>query len=224
MKSEVFSLFPTPLYVGTLERPFTKEELDFVHREDLYKFYSESPGKNGGSDRYDLLHFPEMAGIKSFIQEHVDNFAKTVMCVENKLFPTISWLNRNPRGTDHYRHYHVNSIVSGVFYFTPNPAPIEFYTHRSVVYEPLRIQPTEFNPYNSNSSTVTLTQGTLILFPAYMEHAVLPNINNQDRISLAFNTWTKGPIGALIGTEYLDLDDPELTHADRSVLDVSVRK
>jgi uncharacterized protein (TIGR02466 family) len=220
MKSEIFSLFPTPLYVGTLERPLTKEELDFVHRDNIYTL----SGNRGGSNRFDLLQCSEMLDIKLFIQHHLDNFAKSVMCIENNIFPTLSWLNRNPTGKDHYRHYHVNSIISGVFYFTPNPAPIEFYVHKTVVYDPLKFKPKEFNTFNSNSSTVTLTQGTLLLFPSYIEHAVLSNLDMHDRISLSFNTWVHGQIGDLVSSDYLDLDNPELNYSDTSILDLSTGK
>lgn len=220
MKYQISSLFPAPLYIAKFEDEFTIEEIDFIHRSDLYQFSESFVEKNKGSDTLNILNFLELSRIKNFIQLHLDTFRKEVMCIENNLFPTISWLNRNPTNTDHFRHYHVNSIISGVFYMTDDPAPIEFFNEKTFMYNPLKFYPTKFNEFNSTRFETRVQKKHLILFPSYIDHAVKKNICSHDRISLSFNTWVDGNIGTLMGSDFLNLNDPQLKYTTLTNLDV----
>ena len=222
-KHEVIPLFPSPLYVTEIE-DFTPQELRFVHREDLYSKYDNTEGTLVGSDRFDILQAPEMYRIKSFIQTHLNNCATNVMCVENDLFPTIAWLNRTKKGAYHYQHHHVNSIASGVIYFTDKPAPIEFHTDRTCAWSTLKIFPKTYNQYNTHSNIIEVKKGTLIIFPSYLEHSVLRTTNDIERISLSFNTWISGKIGLLNQTSFLNLDSPNLLDEPRENLNILEEK
>jgi uncharacterized protein (TIGR02466 family) len=46
----------------------------------------------------------------------------------------------------------------------------------------------EFNYFNSNEWHVQPEEGTLIVFPSWLNHLVLPNEGEEERISIAFNT------------------------------------
>ena len=209
MTHDVIPLFPTPLFVTEIQG-FTNEELEFVKQTSLYSRYKDQQGKLVGSDRFDIIHLPEMSRICSFIQKQLDLYAKEIMSIPNQLFPTISWLNIVQPGAYHYQHHHVNSIVSGVLYFTENPAPIEFHTEQNCVRNPLKMFPTKYNQYNTHSTTVEIKQGTVLIFPSYLEHSVMRSVADSDRISLSFNTWINGTIGLLDKTSFLNLDAPTL--------------
>ncbi len=222
-KHEVIPLFPSPLYVTELES-FTPQELRYVHREDLYSKYNAEEGTLVGSDRFDILQAPEMYRIKSFIQTHLTNYSENVMCVENDLFPTIAWLNRTKKGAYHYQHHHVNSIASGVIYFTDNPAPIEFHTDRTCAWSTLKMFPKKYNQYNTHSNIIEVKKGTLIIFPSYLEHSVLRTTSDVERISLSFNTWISGRIGLLNQTSFLNLDSPNLLDEPKENLNILTEK
>jgi len=51
---------------------------------------------------------------------------------------------------------------------------------------------------------------------------VKKNICSQDRISLSFNTWTDGTIGTLMGSDYLNLDNPQMH--DVPMFDLDIRR
>jgi uncharacterized protein (TIGR02466 family) len=210
INSEVLELFPTPLYVGKLTEGVTKDEFDFVNQDSLYTYFDENPGGNTGSFNNNVLNLPELSRIKNFIQEHLDHYAKNVMCIENRIHPTISWLNKNQKGTAHYRHYHVNSILSGVFYFTEDPAPITFHNEKNFSYLPLKWNPVRYNQFNSTKSDAQVKKDILLIFPSFVEHSVMPNISNDPRISLSFNTWISGDIGDVGSSSYINFDDLEL--------------
>jgi uncharacterized protein (TIGR02466 family) len=222
MNYQISNLFPAPLYIAKFEEEFSNEELEFIHRPDLYQCSDHFVNKNKGSDSVNILNFPELSRIKVFIQEHLDNFKKNVMCIENNIFPTISWLNKNPNNTDHFRHFHVNSIISGVFYMTDEPAPIEFFSEKNMMYTPLKLYPSEINEYNSTRFETRVQKKHLILFPSYIDHAVKKNVCKHDRISLSFNTWIEGNIGTLLGSDYLNLNDPKMHNV--SMADLNIKK
>lgn len=203
----IMHLFPIPLYVSKIFPEITDEEREFVYDRSLYKFID---GQNYASHSMAILNYPKLARIKNLIQEHLDIFASDIMKIEQKLFPTISWLNRNPKGTPHYKHKHVNSFVSGVVYFT-DPAPIEFHSSISTTRSNLYVKPIEFNLYNAHDWWVPVEKNHIILFPSWLEHSVFTNTQEEDRISLAFNSFIKGPLGSFNDSNYLDLEDLELT-------------
>jgi len=219
IKSEIIMLFPTPLQASQYDA-LTQAEIDFVKQENLYSSKQRLPNRTVGTDLFNILDYPEMQNIKAFIQSQLDDFATRIMSIDNKLFPTLSWVNRTPRGADHYRHRHVNSIMSGVFYLSDNPTAIEFYSDMSIVNQPLRFKPKEFNPFNTHINMIDVNKGTLVLFPSYLEHGVGRNIQEHDRLSLSFNTWVTGSIGNLEESSYLNLDDPTFKHENKDNLNI----
>lgn len=222
VNSEVLELFPTPLYVGKLDDGVTDAEFEFVNNDALYTFSKDNPGENTGTHHNHVLNFPELSRIKNFIQEHLDFYAENIMCVENKIHPTISWLNKNKQGTSHYRHYHVNSIISGVFYFTDEPAPITFHNEKNFSFNPLKWDPFRYNQFNSTKSDAQVQKNILLLFPSFVEHSVQPNRSNDPRISLSFNTWIKGDIGNVNSSSYLNFDDLELKNTPEHKLQIKL--
>jgi len=217
--SEVIMLFPTPLQAAQYDT-LTQSEIDFVKQEKLYSSRHRLPNRTVGTDQFNILDYPEMQNIKTFIQGQLDDFATRIMSIDNKLFPTLSWVNRTPKGADHYRHHHVNSILSGVFYLSDNPTAIEFYSDMSIVNHPLRFKPKEFNPFNTHINMIEVKKGTLVLFPSYLEHGVGRNVQEHERLSLSFNTWINGAIGNLEESSYLNLDDPTFTNEDTDNLNI----
>ena len=200
-------LFPVPLYVAKINPEITDTEFEFVNDRSIYKFID---GQNYASHSMTILNFPELSRIKDLVYTHLNNYARDIMNIDQKLFPTVSWLNRNPKGTGHPRHKHVNSFVSGVIYFT-DPVPIEFHTSRTVIRSDFYLVPTKFNIYNASDWWVPIEKNHIILFPSWVEHSVFANTQEEDRISLSFNSFVNGKLGSLDNSNYLDLEDLELT-------------
>ena len=80
------------------------------------------------------------------------------------------WFNISPPGAFHKWHSHGGSSYVGVFYIkTPaNCGSIEL-------------------KHNDQLLTIDPYPGLLLLFPPSLEHRVLENKSNEDRITLAFN-------------------------------------
>ena len=55
----------------------------------------------------------------------------------------------------------------------------------------------EINIWNSDTYFCSVTDATLLLFPSWVQHQVPPNaMATKDRISLSFNTFVRGTLGA----------------------------
>lgn len=199
MKGEVFGIFPTPVLKFNLDRDFTKEELDFV-----YLCESNIPpppyyvhlGNNATSDKKILEH-PEMANLKSAIDVCLSEWCKNVYNPINgnfKLKITQSWLNYTKPGEHHDRHYHPNSIVSGVLYIDTNPIKDQIIFNSGKMYD-FYIPWKSLNQFNSMEATITINKREIILFPSNLNHSVPKNIGTNTRISLAFNSFFEGTLG-----------------------------
>jgi uncharacterized protein (TIGR02466 family) len=199
MKGEVFGIFPTPVLKFNLDRDFTKEELDFVY---LYEAKIPPPpyyvhlGNNATSDKKILEH-AEMANLKSAIDECLSEWCKNVYNPINgdfKLKITQSWLNYTKPGEHHDRHYHPNSIVSGVLYIDTNPIKDQIIFNSGKMYD-FYIPWKSLNQFNSMEASITIKKREIILFPSNINHSVPKNEGTNTRISLAFNSFFEGTLG-----------------------------
>ena len=103
-----------------------------------------------------------------------------------------SWININPKNSYNLQHNHVGSLFSAVYYVQAeedmgdivfvNPCPtighhLSFFDFKKK------------SPINSETWTLKPETGQLIVFPSWMEHYVLPNMTDKDRISIAINSF-----------------------------------
>jgi uncharacterized protein (TIGR02466 family) len=100
------------------------------------------------------------------------------------------WININPPGTFNRPHVHPECVFAGVYYVAvpENSGGISF-KHPAVAQQyhvfPEVIE--EYNSYSASSWAVDPEPGKLVIFPAWLEHYVEPNLSNSERISIAFN-------------------------------------
>lgn len=112
-----------------------------------------------------------------------------------EIYITENWLNKTENGQSHHRHWHPNSILSGVLYLSSEgeSGNLRFITSQ---YDTLEYQLTGANIYNSRSWGVTPVPGDLIIFPSNVEHLVDLYTGQTPRVSLSFNTFIRGEINS----------------------------
>ena len=129
----------------------------------------------------DLLH--------SFLINCLSNFPNIHKSIN---FNVDSWININHPGDYNDKHDHPNCNLAGVLWIkTPENSG-------NLVFE----SPHHFNSFREidsytdkfkKSSNIDHTfycspsEGTMIVFPAHLQHHVMDNISNEDRISVSFN-------------------------------------
>tara|TARA_Y100000817_G_scaffold295444_1_gene270168 strand:- start:190 stop:759 length:570 start_codon:yes stop_codon:yes gene_type:complete len=101
------------------------------------------------------------------------------------------WFNVNYRGSANRQHQHANSIHSGVYYIkTPENCGRICFTHPSSSlawsWSPSMVE--RYNAFNTNTVTVNPEKNLLLVFPSWTDHSVDPNLSDDIRISLSFNT------------------------------------
>lgn len=101
---------------------------------------------------------------------------------------TGCWANVLAKGAVHKVHSHPNNFLSGVYYVQTQPGTdtINFHDPRiqaGVIRPPV----VELTAQNTDQVVVRVTNGTLLMFPSYLEHSVDANSSEQERISVSFN-------------------------------------
>ena len=104
---------------------------------------------------------------------------------DSKVWIKESWVNVTERGQ--FQNYHIHSLydIFWVFYHETTGDPDE----GNIVFKspsPMTMNSRLF--YNEpNQVYYAPVKGRLILFPSFLEHAVLPNKTDNKRISISFN-------------------------------------
>ena len=184
-------LYPTTVLVEQREDPITPEELSFIEEGDFE--FKLAHNYISTDDR--VLEKKEFSSVKRFIQSCLDKYMEEIFDSPDKLVPTISWINVTQTTQDHPRHDHCNSFLSGVFYFTDAyTAPINFYNPLPIRWDYTR---NNWNINNSDIWSAPVPKNSLVLFPSYTFHEVLPSSDANNRISLAFNSFFESEFGSV---------------------------
>jgi uncharacterized protein (TIGR02466 family) len=101
---------------------------------------------------------------------------------------TGCWANLYAPGAAHRAHNHPNNYLSAVYYVRTSPGAdtINFHDPRSqtgVIRPPV----TELTAANTDQVVVRVGNGTLLVFPSYLQHSVDANASGESRVSLSFN-------------------------------------
>ncbi len=101
---------------------------------------------------------------------------------------TGCWATVLAEGASHKAHSHPNNYLSGVYYVRTHPGAdtINFHDPRNqtgVIRPPVA----ELTAENADQVVVNVRNGTLLIFPSYLEHSVDANMSENERISISFN-------------------------------------
>jgi len=190
---EISGVFPTPVYVSNLDRPFTKEEIQIFTTAE--KKVVPNAGNITSANNY-ILNEKGMENLKDILTAHVTEYIKRIHAPKYLMVPYItqSWANYTKKNQYHHTHEHPNSFISGVLYINANEKHDKITLHKKG-YQQIKPVPSEFNWYNSESWFYTVKTGMIILFPSGTTHNVETKEGDNKRISLAFNTFFKGTMG-----------------------------
>jgi hypothetical protein len=101
---------------------------------------------------------------------------------------SASWATVLATGAAHGIHHHPNNYLSAVYYLRTNRGAdtINFHDPRSqtgIIRPPV----VALTAYNTDHVVVRVQNGTLLVFPAYLQHSVDANASAGERISVSFN-------------------------------------
>jgi uncharacterized protein (TIGR02466 family) len=188
--SDVLSLFPTLVWKFELSAA-TRAEVDAGIETALAPLRppveAMTPGRAWQSQR-DLHRLDGLRPLCGRIADAARAVLRFLHIDDDPVGITGCWANINPPGTVHRMHSHPNNFLSGVYYLrTPAGADrINFHDPRpqtAIIRPPV----TALSAANTDEVVVTVSEGTLLLFPAWLPHSVDSNASAEERISLSFN-------------------------------------
>ena len=190
----IHQLFPEPVYVSTLERVLTQEELKTVNK---YKKKTYPNMSNTTSNDNYVLENKTLKNLKKDLQKTVMDYFDKIVCTDNSIIPYItqSWINYTETNQFHHQHAHSNSYISGVFYIDAQKEVDSITFYKPNANETIRLNVAKYNPFNAASCLFPVETGNIFLFPSFLIHGVNKKKGTNTRISLSFNVFIKGKIG-----------------------------
>ena len=201
MSDKLIALFPTTLLVTKYEGDF-KKEFKYIRQLEYEK--QQITGVFRSKDSY-LMKHPELSKLKEFFLEGLDKYTASILGTDKKLSITQAWVQRNVHNSFTHEHTHPNSIVSGVFYFrNEKHAGISF---NKAVIDRIMLPRVKNHRLNSDSWHFEPESGELILFPSSTRHSVPPNIKEESRYCISFNSFCFDELGDQSLSTHLNIKD-----------------
>jgi uncharacterized protein (TIGR02466 family) len=190
LTSDVIPMFPTLVWKMQL----AQELRDTIGARALAALSSlrgrQPPPRPGqGWQSVQTLHtLAEFQDLLSPVHHAVAGVLKFLRIGYDAFEITACWATVLAPGAEHRVHDHPNNFLSGVYYLRTHAGAdtINFHDPRSqagIIRPPVA----ELTGENTEQVVVRVTDGTLLLFPAYLRHSVDPNTSTQERISISFN-------------------------------------
>lgn len=194
---KIHNLFPTVLYEDHIDvKPEYMEaakEFNYERMESANGWYTR--------DKY-VLNNNKLKELKTSIIENVERYCYGYYKVKTnaKIDILNSWINIHEPNDWGQSHIHGNSILSGVYYMNTPPESGDISFNRpmtaSMPFSTMfHMDYSEINMVNCDNYKVTPSQGMLVIFPSWLQHAITRNNTKEDRYSLAFNVYFRGMIG-----------------------------
>jgi uncharacterized protein (TIGR02466 family) len=171
--------------------PAERDRLNGGIRAKLSELMEKNPsvdGEKGFQTVQDLHTLPEFQEFNRVILAAGKGVMDFLHVAEQGIEITSCWANINPTGARNAPHTHPNNYLGGVYYVdVPDNAD-------NIVFQDPRPQAHVLSPRvsqstseNSGRAIISVEEGMLLLFPAWLTHHVPPNPTGHTRISVSFN-------------------------------------
>ncbi len=175
-------------------KPIFKRPVD-VSDVDLSSIKWAKNYNNWISESQNVLGQPEFAALAERVYDGICEYFYGVMQAKNniEIYITESWFNKTEKGQSHHRHWHPNSLYSGIVYIDSEgeTGRTRFITSQ---FDTVEYGVAESNLYNSRSWNIDAQVGSMLIFPSGVEHLVEEYNGTRPRITLSFNTFVRGDI------------------------------
>jgi uncharacterized protein (TIGR02466 family) len=188
--SDVIPMFPTLVWKISLKAEL-RDVIDAKILETLESLRRDLPAlkPHQGWQSEKTLHLrDEFRELVSCINNATKTILRFLRIGQESFQITGCWATVLAKGALHSVHSHPNNFLSGVYYVRSRPGAdtINFHDPRRQTYI-IRPPVVELTAENTDQIVVTITNGTLLMFPSYLEHSVNINMSAEERISVSFN-------------------------------------
>jgi uncharacterized protein (TIGR02466 family) len=188
--SDVIPMFPTLVWKISL-KPELRDAIDtkvMATLESLRRGLPVLEAGHGWQSEQTLHEREEFQELISCVNHVATSVLRFLRIGYELIEITACWATVLAKGAPHKIHSHPNNFLSGVYYVRVHPGSdtINFHDPRRQTYV-IRPPVTELTAENTDQVVVRLTNGTLIMFPSYLEHSVDINVSENERVSVSFN-------------------------------------
>lgn len=151
---------------------------------------------------------PVLSGIYDFVMDQLRNYYHLALGVTlDDCDPVItqSWLTFTQRGEKMHGHRHPNSLVSGVFYINSVNTSDQLIFTKDQPYRNFEWYPSSTSQYSGTEYVIPVQTGDLLLFKSGVYHHFNEVDHDEERISLAFNSWLSGSFGSKSELTHINL-------------------
>ena len=189
--SDVLSMFPSLVWKLSL-RPDVRDALAADALAAIAALRREQPALahgQGWQSPQDLHLRDEFATLVGCIHDATRSILRFLRIADDAACEiTGCWATVLAPGAAHKLHSHPNNFLSGVYYLHTSPGAdtLNFHDPRKqtgVIRPPVVALSAE----NTDQVVVPVSDGTLLMFPSYLEHSVDASSSDDERISVSFN-------------------------------------
>jgi uncharacterized protein (TIGR02466 family) len=188
--SDVVSLFPTLAWKIQL-RAEVHEPIDAAVLGLLDALRQGLPALKAGEawqSGHTLHGRAELHELCGYVRRSAASVLRFLKIGSEAIEITGCWANLYAPGAAHRAHSHPNNYLSAVYYVRtwPGANTLNFHDPRSqgsVIRPPV----TELTSANTDQVVVRVRNGTLLVFPSYLQHSVDANAGSEGRVSVSFN-------------------------------------
>ena len=187
-------LFPQPLWIEEtrINNDLLLRLVDKIHKMDPK---GRSRSNRGGWQSHDIQagEHAEMAASESAVKNVAAQCLRELGCNKNVDLHNF-WININGNHNYNDVHVHPGALLSGVYYVKCSPRSGEIVFPRNFSDGFILAKMEEegnMTLLNQMFAKYTPRVGTMYMFMAHAPHYVEPNLDNDPRISIAFNVGYK---------------------------------
>ena len=188
--SDVIPMFPTLVWKILLKTEL-RDAIDAKALATLERLRRDLPTLqpgHGWQSEQTLHQRDEFRELISCVSSVAKSILRFLRIGQEDFEVTGCWATVLAAGAIHKTHSHPNNFLSGVYYVRIHPGAdaISFHDPRSQT-RVIRPPVVELTSENTDQVVVRVTNGTLLMFPSYLEHSVDANTSAEERISISFN-------------------------------------
>ncbi len=185
--SEVLPLFPTFVWKTQLA-PHVRQPLNDRLSHVLAALAPPLGTGQAWQSQPRLHELAELLELSEYVIDATHAVLEFLKVGYREVEVTAGWATINAPGRGHPKHAHPNSFLSGIYYVQTQSGAdtINFHDPRAQT-AVIRPPVTQLVAANADQAVITVTDGTLLLFPSWLEHSVDVNASAGIRISVSFN-------------------------------------
>ena len=191
---QIYKAFPTPVFHYEVEnyKEFNVELNSYILNLKNNNPQGIEKSNQGGwhSPNFDLVNDKSTKKFISIFEKYIKNAVEEIGWNYDSKRTIIEamWSIINKKGSFNIQHNHPNAFLSAAYYvkFQKNSGSIKFFDPReqkNIRYPNIK----NFTEMSAPIVEVSPKEGDLLIFPAYLYHAVNKNLAEEDRIIVSFN-------------------------------------